>query len=42
MAAEDREEGTDLKYTVMKKTSGGKIYPGMWIMEIGNKKTRYW
>lgn len=34
MAADDHEEGSDLKYTTFKKVSGGDFYPGMLIREI--------
>lgn len=40
LAAEDQGEGTDLKYTVLKKTSGGDVYPGMLIIEGKYKKAK--
>lgn len=33
MAAEEHEKGSELDYTLFKKTSGGDIYPGMLIIE---------
>lgn len=33
MAAEEQEKGSDLTYTLMKKTSGGEILPGMLVIE---------
>lgn len=40
LAAEDQGEGTDLKYTELKKTSGGDVYPGMLIIEGKYKKAK--
>lgn len=40
LAAEDQGEGTDLKYTVLKKASGGDVYPGMLIIEGKYKKAK--
>lgn len=34
MAADDKEEGSELSYTTFKKVSGGDFYPGMLIREI--------
>lgn len=33
MAAEEQTEGSELKYSVFKKTSGGEILPGMLVIE---------
>lgn len=33
MAAEEQEEGSELKYSLFKKTSGGEILPGMLVIE---------
>ncbi len=37
MAAEEGAVGSTLEYTTFKQVSGGKIYPGMLIREIGKK-----
>lgn len=33
MAAEEKEEGSELTYSIFKKTSGGEILPGMLVVE---------
>ncbi|MCQ2351543.1 MAG: hypothetical protein MJ003_06175 [Paludibacteraceae bacterium] len=33
MAAEEKEKGSELTYTLLKKKSGGEIYPGMLVIE---------
>lgn len=40
LAAEDKNDASDLKYTVLKKASGGDVYPGMLIIEGKYKKAK--
>lgn len=40
LAAEDKNDASDLKYTVLKKVSGGDVYPGMLIVEGKYKKAK--
>jgi hypothetical protein len=40
MATEEKDEGSDLSYTLFKKSGGGEVYPGMLIIEGKYKKAK--
>lgn len=41
MAAEEKDAGSELTYTLLKKTSGGEILPGMLVIEGKYSKIKY-
>ena len=41
MAADEKDAGSELTYTLLKKTSGGEILPGMLVIEGKYSKIKY-